>query len=576
MSSSKKPLRQPTIIKYNDTMKRFSRSFLVAALTVFSICACKEPEPEPVPTPRADVNLSLGETAKVTAASILGGDMAAKLTREADDTYSLVFTSDGVELVADPLPADYDGSKMFDRFVGTPLTTSFTLAKKPAASGDEDVIDLSALLPSKLNGGTMSTGITLNFGGFPNSLTELEGVHLTEDSSFDIKVSVASPFFTAGKLIPQFTVDLSSLFGIQGADEKGILTFEVELTPENRYSIVKTFHLETFTVKSGSYNAMSKSVKSDLYASGKVVATHEGLKTTRSKFASAPSTLKLNVAVTLKKVCIDSFTGKFDRGVKDVSTTVDMSTLTAQIGNTTNSLESFGLDPSAMKLSLDVESLFPAETNARLDVSSRKSRSTVGSVGGMPLVLPAMAGDEATRVRYDLSKLDDLSPLFTKVPTEMIFTAGIPVKETVCTFRIGKPAKATLVPSVSVPMCFGAGLTYTAEERIALPQNAAEVLKDGALTLSGKITNTFPFALTASLKLVDADGYAVTDETTESFPAEKESEFQVSCKPKAGTSLEKAKTVVVNYKVTGVDGSRPLKASDYIQASFNAKVSYAN
>jgi len=75
---------------------------------------------------------------------------------------------------------------------------------------------------------------------------------------------------------------------------------------------------------------------------------------------------------------------------------------------------------------------------------------------------------------------------------------------------------------------------------------------------------------------VDADGYAVTDETTESFPAEKESEFQVSCKPKAGTSLEKAKTVVVNYKVTGVDGSRPLKASDYIQASFNAKVSYAN
>ena len=556
-------------------MKKQFFYFLVV-LCACALSSCKEPVPEPVPepTPQAPVTLSLGETAKFTAASLLGEELSAKLTRGNDDSYSLVFSGDGLEVIADPM-SDYDPSKMFSRYVNTPLTTSFNLANKPAAPEGETEIDLSSLLPKKLKGGTVSKSIALNFSGFPASLTELEGVNLTEDSSFDITVYIANPYFTAGKIVPTFTVNLASLFGIAGADEKGILTFDMELNPENGWKAVKTVHPETFTVNNENYNAASKSFRADLYASGKVEAVHEGLKTTRSRLASAPAKIKLSVAVVLKKVSVGSITGKFNRGFKDGTTSVSMSALTASIGDTGNSLESLGLDPSGIRLAMDVESLFPGETGAQLDIVAKKSRASIGSVAGIPLVLPAKTSDGSSKVQYDLSKEEDLSPLFSKVASEMSFTAGID-KNASCTFLVGEPSKATLVPSVHVPMCFGAGLKYTAEERIDLPQNASAALKGGSLTMSGKITNKFPMALTAAIVVVDAAGNAVTDEVSQSFPAEQESDIQVSFKPKSGSSLENAKTAVIKYTLKGIDGSRPLKATDYIQATLSAKITYAN
>ena len=83
-------------------------------------------------------------------------------------------------------------------------------------------------------------------------------------------------------------------------------------------------------------------------------------------------------------------------------------------------------------------------------------------------------------------------------------------------------------------------------------------------------------ALTASVVVVDASGNAVTEEVSASFPSERESDIQLSFKPKAGASLENAKTVVIKYNVKGIDGSRPLKATDYIQAKLDAKITYAN
>jgi hypothetical protein len=554
----------------NKDMKRLF-SCLLVALCAFSFSSCKhpEPEPEPEPTPKTPVNLSLGETAKVTAASFFGAEISSKLTRGEDDTYSLVFTGDGLEIVADPL-SDYDATKMFSRYLNTPLTTSFTLSNKVTAPGSDNDIDLSALLPNQLNGGSISKSYTLNFGNFPASLTELEGVGLTEDSSFDVTVSVAKPCFTAGKLIPKFTVDLASLFGVREANDKGLLVFDMELSAENGWTATKTFHPESFTVKSENYNATGKSVRADLFAAGGVVAVHEGLKTTRSRLASAPAAMiKLSVAVVLKKVNVGSFTGKFNRGVKDGSTSVDMPLLTS-------SLESLGLDPSATKMAMDVESQFPFETGALLDITAKKSRASFGSITGIPVVIPASSGEGSAKAHYDLSKAEDLAPLLTKVASEMSFTAGVDAKNTTCTFRVGEPAKATMVPTVTVPMCFGSGLNYAAEERLDLPQNASAALKGGTLTMSGKMTNTFPVALTAAVVVVDASGNAVTEEVSASFPSERESDIQLSFKPKAGASLENAKAVVIKYKVKGIDGSRPLKATDYIQAKLDAKITYAN
>ncbi|MBR5019828.1 MAG: hypothetical protein IKX53_09375 [Bacteroidales bacterium] len=558
-------------------MKKAFFCFL-AALGLFFLSACggkipePEPTPTPTPTPKPDVTLTLGETAKFTAASLLGDALTAKLVRGEGDMYSLDFSGDGIELIADPL-AGYDGSKMFSKFLNTPLTTSFTLAKKPTAPGDDKDIDLSALLPDKLNGGSVSMSYSFGFSGFPASLTELQGVNLTDDSSFEVAVSLANPCFTAGTLTPTFTVDLSSLFGISGA-ENGVLTFDMELTPENGYSMVKNFHPESFTVKSENYNPSTMSVRADLSASAMVTAVHSGLKTTRSRLEAALSPFKLNVRLVLKKVTIDSFTGKFKYSMKDGASSVNLALLGTRIGGTENTLESLGLDPSAGKLSMDVESLFPVEADAKIGVTAKKSRTSVGSVSDIPLVIPARDETGPAKVQYDLSKFGDVSPLLKKVATEMAFTAGAKGKDAVGTFRIGEPAKVTLVPSVNIPMCFGAALSYTTEERLDLPQNAAAALKDGALTVLGTLTNTFPVSLSAFFVLVDAAGVAVSDEASLSVAAESTSNVQLPFKAKSGSSLENAKTAVLKYTIKGIDGSRPIKATDYIQANLNAKVSY--
>lgn len=553
------------------------RFFFLAVICALSLYSCKEPEPEPVPAPTPDrtpVTVSLGETNKITAGTLFGSEIAAKLSPGEGDSYALDFVGEGIELVADPLK-DYDGSKMFSRFVGLPLNADFKLANKPSVSGNSDEIDLSALLAKTLTASTSSKRLTYSFGGFPATLTELEAVQLTEDSVVEIEVSMANSCITDGKVKPVITADLSALFGFREAKD-GILSFEVELTPENGWTVMKTFHPETFSVKKENYSVTTKSVKVDLGATAKAVVTHEGLKTTKSRLAAAPAKIVLNVTAILKKVEIGGFTGKFDYKIKDNSTSVNLSALTAPIGQTSNSLESLGLNPAAGALSLDVESTFPVETDAKVGVTAKKSRISFGSVEGIALVVPAKAGDGAVKAHYDLSKLENISPLLAKVASEMIFTAGAKGKDAVCTFPVGEPAKMTLVPSVSIPLCFGSALEFAAEERFDLPQSVPVALQGGALSMDGKIVNAFPMTLTASLVVVDAAGNAVTDEVSQSFPSERESDIQVTFKPKAGSSLENAKAVVIKYKVKGIDGSRPIKSTDYIQATLNAKITYPN
>ena len=510
----------------------------------------------------------------MTAGTLFGAEIAAKLTPGAGDNYFLDFVGEGFELVADPLK-DYDGSKMFSRFVGLPLNADFKLANKPSVSGSSDEIDLSALLAKTLTASTSSKRLTYSFGGFPAALTELEAVHLTEDSVVEIEVSMANSCLTDGKVKPVITADLSALFGFREAKD-GILSFEVELTPENGWTVLKSFHPETFSVKKENYSATTKSVRVDLGATAKAVVTHEGLKTTKARLAAAPAKIVLNVTAILKKVEIGGFTGKFDYKIKDNSASVNLSALTAKIGQTDNSLESLGLNPAAGTVALDVESTFPVETDAQVGVTAKKSRLTVGSVEGISLVIPAKAEDGAAKAHYDLSKLDDISPLLSKVASEMVFTAGAKSRDAVCMFPVGAPVKATFVPSVSIPLCFGSALDFTAEDRFDLPQSVPAALKGGTLALDGKMVNGFPVSLTAALVVVDGAGNAVTDEVSQSFPSERESDVKVTFKAKAGASLENAKAVVIKYKVKGVDGSRPIKATDYIQATLNATISYAN
>ena len=548
------------------------------ALGLVCLCACDGPDPVPdsnsTPVPRQDVSSSLGETDKLTVASILGNDVAALLACDQDGVCSLDFSGESFSLSADPL-SDFDGSKMFSRFLGVPLTTSFTLAGKPSAPGNDNEIDLSALLPDRLNGGSLSQSYTFGFNGFPNSLTELQGVGLSDDSVFEVTVSIANPCFTAGTIRPTFTVDLSSLFGVRGA-ENGLLTFDVELTPENRYSTVKTFHPESFTVDAGKFNATTKSLSSNLYISGKVTATHEGLRTTRQRLSSASAPFKLNIRLVLKKVTIDRFTGKFKFNVKDASGAVDLSALGTKTLANGQTLESLGFDPAAGKLFLDVESLFPLEADAKVAVTARRQGWAAGSVKDLPLVIPALTEGGAAKVRHDLSQSGNLSPVLKRVASEMVFSVGAKMRDDVATFRVGEPAKATFVPSVSIPLCFGAGLDFSSEERLALPQQVVAALKDGTLTLSGTIANGFPVSLTTVIVLVDAAGAAVSEPVSLACPADSHTPVQQLVKVLQGASLDDARSVLVKYTVKGVDGSRPFKVTDAIQTSLDAKIVYSN
>lgn len=553
------------------------RLILLAAVAAMLIHACGEdvPEPQPVPEPdpKADVTLSLGETTKYTVASIIGEDFAGTLSCADDGTYRLVATGDAIELTADPL-AGFNGSKMFSRYLDMPLSTDLSFADKPDYTGDKDEVDLSALLPQLLNVGRFSKGVSFTFSGFPSTLATLERIDLRKDAAFDIEVSVVDPCFTGGKLTPTFAVNLSSLFGIKEA-ESGILAFDVELTPENGYKAVRTFHPETFTVNPENYNAKRHSLLSEIKASATIVASHDGLKTTREKLAAAQSPFKLRVTLTLRNLTIAGLTGTYEYDIQGGSSVVSLGALTAKIGDTGKSLETLGLDPSGIGIAMDVESSLPSPVTGELGIAAKKSRATFGTIEGIAVDIPAVTADGPAKDTYDLGKMEDLSIILSKVADEMTFTAAATAGQKAATFTVDKPAKVLLAPSVTVPLRFGDELEHTAEQRISLPQNAGALLKDGSLTIQGKVSNTFPMDGCVTVTILDAASSALTDAASLQLPAEKETDVNMTFRPKPGSSMENAAAALVRYGIKGKAGSRALKSTDCIQAKLDAKISYA-
>lgn len=546
---------------------------LLATLAAFSLISCdpKLPEPEPEPAPKSDVTVPLGKTEAVTAASILGADFLGSFVQEGTDDYILVRSGDAVVLSADPL-YDYDGTRTFAGFLNTPIPTDLTMFTKPSTGGATGEIDLSSLLPSTLKMKSTSRAFSLIFSNFPASLTRLEDVLLTEDSYFDVKISLANPIFTAGEITPAFSVDLSSLFDIREAQD-GILSFETKLNAENGYTANRTFHLDRFVVKEGEFNAKAHTVNSTFRASIRIDAPHSGLKTTAALLAAAPQKIKLTLTVILKNVTIKGFTGTFNVAVKDASGSLPLPEFTKEIPAVGTSLEKLGLQASSITPAITVESDFPLESAGTAKLLVRRSRTTVGTVEDIPFMIPAK-GEGYSAKSYNLRALADLSSAFRKIPDELGFSFHTDVSEIDATVNVGEPVTIRITPSVEAPLEVGAALNYTAKKSIEIPASAAAALKDGTLSLSGTVDNQFPFDAEASFVALSAMGTALTDEPSLTVPAEKNVPVSVRFSTRSGASLEEARTIVVKYTVKGKDGSRALKKTDALQADLKATVSY--
>lgn len=546
---------------------------LLATLAAFSLISCdpKLPEPEPEPAPKSDVTVSLGKTEAVTAASILGADFLGSFVQEGTDDYILVRSGDAVVLSAEPL-SGYDGTRTFAGFLNTPIPTDLTMFTKPAAAGATGEVDLSALLPAKINMGTASRTLSLTFGGFPSPLKTLEDVILTEDSYFEVKVSVANLRFTAGTLTPSFNVDLSTLFGIREAQD-GILSFETELNKENGYSATRTFHPANFVVKEGEFSSNSHTVRSTFRAAIKTTVSHSGLKTTAAALAAAPKNIKLTVTVNLRNLTIKGFVGKVNFAFKDLTGNVSLPELTREIATVGAGLDQLGFQASSMTPAITVESALPFETSGTVSVTTRRSRSNIATVGDIAFQIPASAEGTSSK-SYNLSALADFSPAFVKTPDSFGFAFHADVPDASLPFYLGEPATVRITPVVEVPLVLGAALDYTAQKTMEIPASAAAALKDGTLSLSGTVENKFPLDAEVSFAVLNAMGTALTDEPSLSIPAEKDVPASVRFSTRSGASLEDARSIVVKYNVKGKNGSRTLKKTDYLQADLKATISY--
>jgi hypothetical protein len=541
--------------------------FLFAA--VLAVSSCGE-DPVPAPEPSGDATFPLGVTASHTAADLFGDMVLGELDMAADGTYYLALAGPKAELKADPLYG-FSGERMFARYVGVPFTTEFALFEKPAV-GDADAVDLSGQLPALLNGGGLTQRATVIFDGFPETLTSLRRIYLTDDSTFDVEVSVVDPYFTAGTVKAAVAMDLSSIFGFRDA-AGGVLAFEAALTPENGYCAMRAFHPETAAVSGGQYNPATRRLQADVEAVVKVGASHDGLRTTREKMAAAAACCMLRVSITLRKIVVDGIDGEFDVAFKPAESRVSLSTLTATSAADGKSLDVLGLDRAATRISVIAENKFPMPFTATTDIAARMDSRDVADVRGIGLTMEPPSLEEAGRTRFDFPS-GEIRDVLVSGTHELAFIFNAGVDGISGTYRAGQVPAVAFVPSVIVPMCFGDALDVTGEDTVLLPAGMRSSLENGQLEVAGMVSNFFPATLSITVTAVNEKGEMLAETVPITVPAETETDVRMTFRPLSADPLTAAAAFVVSYRLRGVDNSRGIRASDYIRAALEARISY--
>lgn len=542
-------------------MKRLSHIFAcAAAFVLLTACPGTDPQPDPQPQPAPDVTVSLG-VARIGVDSFIDEAVKPLLEKDGDGSYRIASKGETFSVPID-LFKDYDGSRPFKRYCNYDVAYNFQLGQKPAVPASSgEVIDLTGILPATFNLGNRSKSTTVYFSGLPNEILALEGIQLTPESRFEVTLSMVKPFFTDGTITTAFAVDMRKFFGSPEAVD-GLLRFDAVLTPENGYKASKIFHLSDVAFEPGNFNAQNHNVRVDARIGLSGVVTYDGMKTTRARLNAAPAAMELNATVVLLDLAAESVTGQFDYSTRAVS-----GNLKLQPG-----LDALGVDFSDAEVCLGVETGLSHPFDATVGVQSKRNRVNAGSVSGIVVPLPVAEFGATARSEVDLGEEADLSPVFAKAFDEMVFSVAASTrKDASGTMTLGKQNSFDFTPSLSVPLRFGTSFDKTFKETLSVPRSVGEALVTKTVELFGELSNQLPMDVEMTVVLTDDTGRALTRPVSSVFKADSQTAVKMAVNG-VGSGTSAITKAEVQYRIYGVQGSRPVKESDGVSALLNIKI----
>ena len=529
----------------------FSAAFML-------LTACPKPDTEPIPVPRPDETVSLGQTGAITGQSLVAESLQSLLVQQADGGLAFSHTDAPFSLSFDILKT-YDGAKPFARYCNYPIDYNFNLGAKPAVPAEApEEIDLTGILPATIDLGYRSKGMSIYLSGLPEEVIALEGIQLAESSHFDVTLSIVSPFFTEGSVIPEFSVDMRAFFNSPEAVE-GILHFDAPLTAANGYKATKIFHLDGVPFDPDNFDASRHNLRLDARVGLSGTVALEGLKTTKTRLAAAPADLLINVTVVLRDVSCTSVTGRFSYQTKAVTGTL----------NLPSALAAMAIDPAGSSVELDMTSNLSVPAQALVDLTTRRSRRTIAEVSGMRMPLAVAAPGSSTTSVFKLQEAGDLSPLFARVPDEFLFeTSAATQEDQTCTVLLGQNNVVTLTPNVVIPFVPASTFDMSLADTLSVQSKVGTALKAQPLGLQGEMVNTLPLDVDMAFTLIDDTGRTLSRPVTQTFAAESTTAIRQEIVAATAATDNLSKAVVV-YRIRNPKSPRPIRASDKLQATLN-------
>ena len=528
-----------------------------AAFVLLTACPKPETETEPIPVPRPDETVSLGQTAAITGESLVAEDLRPLLVQQGD---GLAFRcTDAPFTLGFDILKDFDAERPFKRYLNYRIGYDFYLTPNPAVPADAgETVDLATLLPANIDLGYRSKGMSIYLAALPDEVIALEDILLTESSHFDVTLSVTNPYFTEGAVIPEFSVDMRAFFNSPEAVD-GILHFDAPLTPENGYTATKVFHLDGVPFDPDNFDPVRHTLKLDARVGLSGTVTMEGLKTTKDRLAAAPADLLLNVTVVLLDVKCKGVTGRFAYQTKSVTGSLKLPA----------NLSALDLDASGSAVQLDMTSNLSVPAQALVDLTSRKGRRAIAELPGLRMPLAVAAPGSTTSSVFQLQEAGDLSPLFARVPDEFVFlTSAATMEDQSCTVYMEQDNQVTLTPTVVMPFVPAATFDLSLSDTLSVPAKVGAALKAQPLGLQGEVVNTLPLDVDMTLTLMDDTGRALSRPMTQTFAAESTTAIRQEIVAATAATDNLSKAVVV-YRIRNPKSSRPIRASDKLQATLN-------
>lgn len=527
--------------------------------------------------------LPLVNTGPLTVMDLVGQRLESYLDLNEDQTYTLSYHSAPIEYSFDELK-DYDTSGPFRRYVDFPIDYTFQLFKKPAAvSFDEKgEADLDGLVPSQVVLPNLSKTALLSVPRLPEQLAAVRSITLSDDSRFDVTISLPDCMFTEGTLQPDFNVDLSEFFESLDAED-GVLHFDTPLTGENGFSVTRSYNLHKVVFDPKYFDASTHTLM--LHAGVKVngKCRFTGMKTDREHYEAAPAYTRLLVSVTIRTVNCVAFVGAFDYTVKDINTTVNIKEM---MGGFTDMFETsdFSLQMFDPEILLDMQTNIPIPTRANINLAAEKGYLHYAEIRDIQFDFPyaqpgetvhhgvRLAGEPKGDPGFD-DVIVDFSKVISRVPDVLLFNASAStLPEEIVEVRFGNTYFINIAPTVRIPFAFGPNTHVALHDTLSVPATLGKILKDNSVVLTGEITNTLPLEVELNLVMFNDLGISVTEPVTQRIAANGSCALDIPLQNMVGDAIVHLSRAVLSFRVLGTDDTRPIRADDYLQATIQARV----